>query len=121
MKARSPVVFLEVALTVRCLGCMVVELKDLRDSPSTSEGSNTQSKRSAVNDNTPAKITRVVLRPNGESFWADLCLLNQKTGKKWTDQEALEVEARILVRSPLNVVVFGSPLHPRSPQRRRYV
>ncbi|TFY54843.1 hypothetical protein EVG20_g9544 [Dentipellis fragilis] len=63
----------------------------------TSEGSNTQSKRSAVNDNTPAKITRVVLRPNGESFWADLCLLNQKTGKKWTDQEALEVEARILV------------------------
>ncbi|KAA1468931.1 hypothetical protein DENSPDRAFT_549094 [Dentipellis sp. KUC8613] len=77
-------------------GCMIVELKDLRDSPSVSEGSNTQSKRNAASDNTPAKITRVVLHPNGESFWADLCLLNQKTGKKWTDQEALEVEARIV-------------------------
>ena len=42
--------------------------------------------------------SRVVLRPNSESQWADLRLMNDKTGSKWTDQEALEVEAKILVR-----------------------
>ena len=43
--------------------------------------------------------SRVVLTPNPETLWADLCLLNQKAGNTWTDQEALEVEARILVRT----------------------
>ena len=42
--------------------------------------------------------TRVLLRPNSETLFADLCLLNQKAGGKWTDQDALEVEAKILVR-----------------------
>ena len=44
-------------------------------------------------------ITRVLLRPNSETLFADLCLLNQKSGNKWTDKEAFEVEAKILVRS----------------------
>jgi len=43
--------------------------------------------------------TRVVLHPSSESLWADICLLNQKAGNQWTDQDALEIEARILVRS----------------------
>lgn len=42
--------------------------------------------------------TRVVLHPNSETLWADICLLNQKTGNQWTDQDALEIEARLLVR-----------------------
>jgi len=46
---------------------------------------------------TPEK-SRVVLQPNPESLWVDLCLLNEKVGGQWTDQEALEVEAQILVR-----------------------
>lgn len=41
---------------------------------------------------------RVVLRPTPETLWADVCLLNQKAGSTWTDRDALEVEARILVR-----------------------
>ncbi|CCM02580.1 uncharacterized protein FIBRA_04683 [Fibroporia radiculosa] len=41
--------------------------------------------------------SRVVLTPNPESLWADICLLNQKAGNTWTDHEALEVEARILL------------------------
>jgi len=44
-------------------------------------------------------VTRVLLRPNSETLFADLCLLNQKTGGKWTDKDALEIEAKILVRS----------------------
>lgn len=44
-------------------------------------------------------VTRVLLRPNSETLFADLCLLNQRNGNKWTDKDALEVEAKILVRS----------------------
>ncbi|KAH8104068.1 Spt20 family-domain-containing protein [Cristinia sonorae] len=40
---------------------------------------------------------RVVLSPNAETMWTDLCLLNQKAGNVWTDQDALEVEAQILM------------------------
>jgi hypothetical protein len=43
--------------------------------------------------------TKVLLRPNSETLFADLCLLNQKAGNSWTDKDALEVEAKILVRS----------------------
>ncbi|KAI9508161.1 Spt20 family-domain-containing protein [Russula earlei] len=42
-------------------------------------------------------VTRVLLRPNSETLFADLCLLNQKTGGKWTDRDALEIEAKILL------------------------
>ena len=51
-------------------------------------------------DNPPEKtVARVLLRPNSETLFADLCLLNQKAGNKWTDKDALEVEAKILVRN----------------------
>lgn len=42
--------------------------------------------------------SRVVLSPNSETLWADLCLMNVKAENVWTDRDALEVEARILVR-----------------------
>jgi transcription factor SPT20 len=44
--------------------------------------------------------TRVVLHPNAETLWADICLLNQNQApeSKWSDRDALEVEARLLVR-----------------------
>ena len=41
---------------------------------------------------------RVLLQPNGETLYADICRMNQKLGSVWSDQQALEVEARILVR-----------------------
>jgi len=47
---------------------------------------------------TTADIIRVVLRPNSETLWTDLRILNQKNGEKWTDHDALEAEAKILVR-----------------------
>lgn len=47
--------------------------------------------------------TRVVLSPNSETLWADICLLNQKEGNTWTDRDALEVEARILVRLTIHL------------------
>lgn len=41
--------------------------------------------------------SRVVLSPNSETLWTNLCLLNQKDGNVWTDEDTLEVEAQILV------------------------
>jgi hypothetical protein len=63
--------------------------------------------------------TRVVLHPNSESLWADVCSLNQKYGSKWTDFDALELESKILVRfillsTQVNFahVSISLPLHP---------
>lgn len=41
--------------------------------------------------------TRVALFPNAETLWADLCSLSKQQGSKWTDTDALEAEAKILV------------------------
>jgi transcription factor SPT20 len=69
---------------------MIVEIEELSQ-PSSSDNSK--------ESNPPEKIvTRVLLRPNSETLFADLCILNQKTGYKWTDNDALEAEAKILVR-----------------------
>lgn len=67
------------------VGCMLVELLDYRPQRN--------------KEPTPEKPerTRVILHPDSETLWADICLLNQKTGSKWTDADTLEVEARILV------------------------
>lgn len=43
--------------------------------------------------------SRVVLQPTAESIWADLCLLNDKLDAHWTDEQTLEMESHILVRS----------------------
>ena len=42
---------------------------------------------------------RVVLRSNAETIWADICSMNEKAGSKWSDMDALKVEAKLLVRS----------------------
>lgn len=41
--------------------------------------------------------TRVVLTPTDESRWQDICLMNLRSGSSWTDADALELEARLLV------------------------
>jgi transcription factor SPT20 len=69
-------------------GCMIVEIEDFRP-PNTKDDK--ASKKSTV--------ARALLHPNSETLFADLCLLNQKDGNKWTDKDALVVKAKILVRS----------------------
>jgi hypothetical protein len=65
---------------------MIVELLDYRP----------QQRNKEASLDKPEK-TRVVLHPNGETLFADICSLNRKNGSKWTDRDALEVEARLLV------------------------
>lgn len=66
---------------------MIVEIEEFKQS---------NSKDNKLPEKT---VARVLLRPNSETLFADLCLLNQKAGNNWTDKDALEVEAKILVRS----------------------
>lgn len=66
-------------------GCMIVELQDYRSA---------KNRREVL---TTPETSRVVLRPNAETLWADICLLSQKAGNSWTDHDALGMEARLLV------------------------
>lgn len=66
-------------------GCMIVEIEEFE--PPTKEDQKLEK-----------TVSKVLLRPNSETLFADLCLLNQKAGNTWTDKDALEVEAKILVR-----------------------
>jgi len=77
-------------------GCMVVELLDYRPQRSKEPPPKTPQK------------TRVVLHPNSETLWADICSLNQRHGGKWTDKEVIEFEAKLLVRWFLAVRFVGS-------------
>ncbi|KAF9461492.1 Spt20 family-domain-containing protein [Collybia nuda] len=66
-------------------GCMIVELLDYRPQRN--------------KEHTPEKPerTRAVLHPNSETLWADICSLNQRSGGKWSDRDALAIEAQLLL------------------------
>ncbi|KAG8905047.1 Transcription factor spt20 [Tulasnella sp. 403] len=61
-------------------GCLIIELVDHRTSSSEE----------------PATRERVVLPLDAESLWTDIRLEQEKSGKLPTDEEALDLEARIL-------------------------
>jgi transcription factor SPT20 len=67
-------------------GCLIVELFDYRPQ-----------RNKDTSPDRPDR-TRVVLNPNSETLWADICSLNQKHGAKWTDLDVLEIESKFLVR-----------------------
>ena len=68
-----------------CAGCMIVELLDYRPL------------KGKEPELVAPKRTRVVLQPTAETLWTDICLLNHKAENVWTDEDALHVEAKILV------------------------
>ncbi|KAJ7036529.1 Spt20 family-domain-containing protein, partial [Mycena alexandri] len=86
---RIPVDFLELFDAAKIPfydGCMIVELLDYRPQQRNKEAAPDKPER-----------TRVVLHPNGETLFADICSLNRKNGNKWSDRDALEIEARLLL------------------------
>ncbi|KAF8579913.1 hypothetical protein K439DRAFT_1358359 [Ramaria rubella] len=86
---RIPVDFIEIfdmANVPYYEGCMIVESIDHRKLRVLHPPS----------DSNEPETVRVVLQPNAESLYADLCLLNAKNGYTWTDQEVLDVESKIL-------------------------
>ncbi|KAF7770675.1 hypothetical protein Agabi119p4_6649 [Agaricus bisporus var. burnettii] len=65
-------------------GCMIVELLDYRPQRN--------------KEPTPEKPdrTRVVLHPNSETLWSDICSLNSKRGDKLSDLDAIDIESKII-------------------------
>ncbi len=97
-------------ITQHGAGCLIVELLDYRPA----RGGEPELE-------TPDK-SRVVLTPNDESRWADICLMNQRSNASWTDAEALEVEARLLVserRGTPKASTIGAPI--RRGDRQQYI
>ncbi|KAF9219727.1 hypothetical protein BS17DRAFT_788681 [Gyrodon lividus] len=87
---RIPVDYLELFDSARVPfydGCMLVELLDYRP------------KRVKDLPLEKPEKSRVILHPSGETLWADLCLMNQRTGSKFTDPQVLELEAQILLHT----------------------
>ncbi|TDL23759.1 hypothetical protein BD410DRAFT_149052 [Rickenella mellea] len=85
---RIPTDFIELFHTAKVPyynGCLIVELLDYRP---------VRAKEPILEK---PDIQRVLLHPNPETIWADVCALNQRCGSKWMDMDALEVEARILM------------------------
>lgn len=68
-------------------GCMVVELLDYRP----------KKPKDPILEK--PERSRVTLHPNNETLWADLCLVNQRHGFKFTDLDALELEAQLLLHT----------------------
>src|ERR1700733_2983608 len=66
--------------------------------------------------------TRVVLHPNAETIWADICSLNQKHGGKGSDRDPMGAEARLLVRNLFPFVLWKKPLtsHPTANLARNF-
>ncbi|KZT25138.1 hypothetical protein NEOLEDRAFT_1065767 [Neolentinus lepideus HHB14362 ss-1] len=114
-------------------GCLIVELFDHRPHP---HAKSSKDKDAKVETDRPPERTRVVLHPTTESLWADICLLNQKTGNKWTDEDALQVEASLLlattsplcldpdphlVRAVNSIIKVSTPPAPKSLKRKAVV
>jgi len=73
-------------------GCLIVALYDHR--PRNSKLSEPRG------EDTDVKPQRIVLQPTHETLYADIkCLAEaeREVGRPWSDQQALELEARILV------------------------
>ncbi|CAE6359522.1 unnamed protein product [Rhizoctonia solani] len=77
-------------------GCLIVEEHDhtLTTEETPSDPSSSDSKTKAQSNS--AQKRRIVLYPNGETLWADISILNARNGNTWTDQQAIEFEAKIL-------------------------
>ncbi|KAJ8591021.1 hypothetical protein M405DRAFT_735816 [Rhizopogon salebrosus TDB-379] len=87
---RIPVDYLELFDSARVPfydGCMLVELLDYRP------------KKAKDPPLEKPERSRVALHPNDETLWANLCLMNQRSGNKFTDPDVLDLEAQILLHT----------------------
>ncbi|KIJ55209.1 hypothetical protein M422DRAFT_239837 [Sphaerobolus stellatus SS14] len=100
---RIPVDFIEIfdmAGVPYYEGCMIVEKTDHRKQkqpqPQPQTQPQPQQAQNQNQDQSAPETVRLVLHPNAETLYADLCLLNAKLGNKLTDMEAIELESKIL-------------------------
>ncbi|CUA78081.1 hypothetical protein RSOLAG22IIIB_02696 [Rhizoctonia solani] len=77
-------------------GCLIVEEHDHTLVTGETTPSDPSSDSKGKPQNNSAHKRRVVLYPNGETLWADISIMNARNGNTWTDQQAIEFEAKIL-------------------------
>ncbi|KAL0091063.1 Spt20 family-domain-containing protein [Phycomyces blakesleeanus] len=75
-------------------GCLIVEIHDHR-SP---KKFHTNGQNGSQSDS-ETQVKRLAMQPTAESLWTDIHLLSEEWGFPWTEQVAVEVEAKILVRT----------------------
>ncbi|QRV88969.1 hypothetical protein RhiJN_16987 [Ceratobasidium sp. AG-Ba] len=73
-------------------GCLIVEEHDHTAAESTPDPPSNPGKLKSGS----SQVKRIVLYPNGETLWADISLMNIRNGGMWTDQQAIEFEAKVL-------------------------
>ncbi|KAH7335201.1 Spt20 family-domain-containing protein [Rhizoctonia solani] len=78
-------------------GCLIVEEHDhTLATGETAPSDPAPSESKGKNQSNSVQKRRVVLYPNGETLWADISILNVRNGNTWTDQQAIEFEAKVL-------------------------
>ncbi|KAF8329544.1 Spt20 family-domain-containing protein [Cantharellus anzutake] len=95
---RVPVDFLDIFKQAKVpfySGCLIVELFDHRDSADPNEAVPPQ---------------HIVLWPTAEATWAELCSLNARDGGMWTDTDALNFEAKLLLQNAPDLCLDPDPL-----------
>ncbi|KAL0096585.1 Spt20 family-domain-containing protein [Phycomyces blakesleeanus] len=73
-------------------GCLIVEIHDHR-SP---KKFHTNGQNGSQSDS-ETQVKRLAMQPTAESLWTDIHLLSEEWGFPWTEQVAVEVEAKILL------------------------
>ncbi|CAE6447252.1 unnamed protein product [Rhizoctonia solani] len=78
-------------------GCLIVEEHDhtLATGETTPSDPSSSDPKAKAQSNSAQK-RKIVLYPNGETLWADISILNTRNGSTWSDQQAIEFEAKIL-------------------------
>lgn len=73
------------------LGRLIIEIHDHRLVRSGQQDA-------ALLPDNDVKVKRVVMHPTAESLWTDILLLREEWGHPWTEEIALEVESKLLVK-----------------------
>ncbi|KAG9122335.1 Transcription factor spt20 [Ceratobasidium sp. 392] len=87
-------------------GCLIVEEHDHTSESSADPPSNPGKLKAS-------QAKRIVLYPNGETLWADIGLMNARNGGTWTDQQAIEFEAKVLAATAPPLCLDPDPIASR--------
>ncbi|KTW30664.1 hypothetical protein T552_00379 [Pneumocystis carinii B80] len=93
-------------------GCLIVQIRDHRQSADENSNQNGNKDTKVVNEhvipskspprsfstiNVTEKVYYTVLKPSSETIWAEMCLFSESTGGKFNDEMAIEFESQILI------------------------
>ena len=84
-------------------GAIVIEVVDHRkprtdaNATEATKDSNDANESEMVIDPKTTTVKRIEMKPDAQSIWNDICLLNEESNINMTESEALDVESKLLV------------------------